>query len=200
MKTLNQVRDLTVASHNQHKLREIQAILGSAWRVQGALDVAPGSAWNETGSTFLENARIKIKALRPHTRGCLLADDSGLCVDALAGAPGVHSSSYGGIEGDHERNVDCLLRALQSIPDEKRSAHFYCLILFVDEHGIEQIFEGRCPGRITRVPKGLGGFGYDPIFVPDGFDISLSEMSEQQKNAISHRGQAMRNFSAQQGG
>lgn len=189
-------RQIVVASNNRHKLQEMQSILGSPWLVLGAREVAPNLTWDETGGTFLENARIKINALRPHVSGCILADDSGLCVDALKGAPGVHSSSYGGVEGDHQRNVERLLAAMDDIPDGKRGAHFYCLILFLNERGNEEIYEGRCYGQISRKPTGDNGFGYDPVFIPDGFNVSMAQLSEDDKNAISHRGRAMSAFMA----
>lgn len=187
-------RTLIVATNNKHKLDEIRSMAGSNFSVSGVSEIAPGLQWDETGKTFLENARIKISALRPHTKGCILADDSGLCVDALNGAPGVFSSSFGGIEGDHSRNVDKLLDVLSGIPNDKRGAHFYCLLLYVDETGKESRFEGRCFGRIAEHRAGLGGFGYDPVFIPDGFHVSMAEMTEAQKNEISHRGRAMSEF------
>ncbi len=189
-----ETRKLIVATNNRHKLDEIRAILGTSWIVFGASDVAAGISWDETGHTFLENARIKINALRRHTTDCVLADDSGLCVDALDGQPGVHSSSFGGVEGDHQRNVDHLLAALKDVHGERRGAHFYCLLLFVDESGNETRFEGRCDGHIAMERHGTGGFGYDPVFVPDGSDVSMAEMGDERKNAISHRGRAMREF------
>ncbi len=183
-----------VATNNQHKLQEIQSILGPRWRILGAQDVASGLSWDETGTSFLENARIKIAALRRHFKGCILADDSGLCVDALQGAPGVVSSSYGGVEGDHARNVARLLADLRDVPESLRGAHFYCLILFSNEKGEEKVFEGKCNGRILESPRGHGGFGYDPVFAPDGYSISMAEMAASDKNAISHRGLAMKAF------
>ena len=187
-------RKIIVATNNGHKLHEIRAILGDGWTVLGASDVAPGLTWEETGNTFLENARIKINALRPYTKDCVLADDSGLCVEAMGGRPGVHSSSYGGVEGDHKRNVEHLLAEMKDISADRRSAYFYCLLLFIDESGVEKKFEGRCAGRIATERRGFAGFGYDPVFVPDGFDISMAEMRDEQKNAVSHRGAAMRAF------
>lgn len=189
-----ETRKLIVATNNRHKLEEIRAILGESWVVLGASDVAPGITWDETGQTFLENARIKINALRRHTKDCVLADDSGLCVDALDGKPGVHSSSFGGVEGDHQRNVDHLLAVLKDVPLERRGAHFYCLLLFVNENGAETRFEGRCDGRIATERHGKGGFGYDPVFVPEGSEVSMAEMGDARKNAISHRGRAMYEF------
>lgn len=189
-----EVKELVVASNNQHKLLEIRAMLGPSWSVKGASEVAPNVGWDETGTTFLENARIKIAALRPYTKGCILADDSGLCVDELGGLPGVNSSSFGGVEGDHTRNIEHLLSVLRDVPNDRRGAHFYCLILFQDEASKESQFEGRCFGRIATVRRGVGGFGYDPIFMVGTSDTAMAEMSESEKNAISHRGQAMKAF------
>jgi XTP/dITP diphosphohydrolase len=190
------VRKIILASNNRHKIIEIQSLLGSDWRVLGASDVAPGVSWDETGDTFLENARIKVKALRPHTRGLILADDSGLCVDALDGAPGVHSSCFGGVEGDHARNTKRLLEVLKDVPETQRTCHFYCLLLLVDEKNREFQFEGRCQGKISYRPTGTGGFGYDPLFIPEGYSKSLAECTASEKNAISHRGLAMVEFKA----
>lgn len=183
---------LVVASNNRHKISEIQAILGSSWVVLGAADLAPGLVWEEVGKSFLENARIKINALKAQTSGALLlADDSGLCVDALDGSPGVYSSSFGGVEGDHPRNTRKLLDTLAHIPNGRRQAHFYCLLILIDQSGQEHIFEGRCHGRIAEKESGTGGFGYDPVFIPDGYTQSLADLTQDEKNAISHRGKAM---------
>jgi XTP/dITP diphosphohydrolase len=190
-------RQILLATNNHHKISEIQAILGPGWQVIGVSDVAPGLTWQETGNSFLDNARIKIGALRPHFNGAILADDSGLCVDALDGRPGVHSSSYGGVEGDHRRNLSKLLNYMVSIPAGRRGAHFYCLLLLSLADGQECIFEGRCEGRLSFAPSGGGGFGYDPIFIPEGFDVSMADLTDDQKNLISHRGKAVRAFKDQ---
>jgi XTP/dITP diphosphohydrolase len=183
-------RTLVIASNNQHKLSEFRAILSDHWTVKGARDLDPQVTWDESGQTFLENARIKIAALRGLTNGYILADDSGLCVDGLGGAPGVHSSSFGGIEGDHPRNVEALLRAMNALPAGARKAHFYCLLLLSCPDGAELKFEGRCHGVIAASVSGDGGFGYDPVFVPDGHDRSMASMPTSLKNSISHRGVA----------
>lgn len=185
------MKQIVLASNNRHKVKEIQAIFGPSWRVLSAADIDPGLRWDEIGQTFLENARIKINALRPHVSGLILADDSGLCVDALGGEPGVHSSSYGGVEGDHARNTAKLLEVMESIPENRRQAHFYCLLLLVDEQNQEHLFEGRSEGKIASNGAGVGGFGYDPVFIPHGFSQTMAELSEVEKNAISHRGRAM---------
>jgi XTP/dITP diphosphohydrolase len=184
------VKSLVVATNNRHKLAELRSLFGAEWRISGASDVAPGLTWDETGDSFEANARIKIAALRPFTAGYILADDSGLCVDALKGKPGVHSSSFGGVEGDHPRNVRALLDAMRGVAEPLRTARFYCLLLLSDPTGREFKFEGTCEGRILRETSGEGGFGYDPVFLPDGFSVSMAAMSEDQKNKISHRGRA----------
>lgn len=188
------LKQLVVATNNAHKLDEIRGLLGRDWRVLGAGDVAPGVTWEETGLTFLENARIKITALRPFTTGPILADDSGLCVDALDGRPGVFSSSFGGVEGDHGKNVTHLLQEMLGAPSGSRGAHFYCLLLYSQALGEEASFEGRCHGQISTFRRGAGGFGYDPVFLVGASGVSMAEMSPDGKNAVSHRGLAMRDF------
>lgn len=191
-------RTLVVASNNKHKLHEIRSILGDLWTVISAQEMAPDVMWDETGTTFLENARIKIKALRPYTSGCILADDSGLCVDALEGRPGVWSSSYGGVEGDHARNCAKLLQDMANVPDGKRQAYFICLLVFEDENQRESIYEGRCSGSITTGLEGEGGFGYDPLFYVPECRCTLAALSDSEKNKLSHRGRAMQQFMAAQ--
>lgn len=193
----NEGKRILLATNNHHKISEIQAILGPDWQIIGVSDVAPGLTWDETGGSFIENARIKVNALRPHFKGPILADDSGLCVDALDGRPGVHSSSYGGVEGDHRRNLNKLMNEMETIPAGRRGAHFYCLLLLSLADGQERIFEGRCDGKISFAPSGGRGFGYDPVFIPDGFNVSMAELSDDQKNSISHRGRAVRDLKDQ---
>lgn len=187
-------RTVVVASNNQHKLSELRALLGDSWRVLSAQEVAPGVTWDESGQTFIENARIKIRALRAHTNHAVLADDSGLCVQALGGAPGVGSSSYGGIDGDHTLNNQRLLREMAPIPAGQREAYFTCVIVFVDEGGQEAIYEGKCSGSIAEVMDGAGGFGYDCLFYLPQFGVTMAKLSDAEKNKISHRGQAMQKF------
>ena len=188
---MNGVRTLVVASNNAHKIEELSAILGPKWKVLSAQEVAPGLTWAETGNTFVENARIKVRALRQFTKLCVLADDSGLCVDALDGRPGVVSSSFGGVEGDHARNNARLLRELSGVETEKRTASFICVLVFQDQWGRELVCEGRCDGAVASIPHGQGGFGYDPIFVVRELNCTMASLSETAKNSISHRGKAM---------
>lgn len=189
-------RTLVLASNNKHKLQEIRAILGPSWRVIAAQDVAPDITWDETGTTFVENAKIKLKALRPHTAGCILADDSGLCVEALDGKPGVWSSSYSGHEGDHAANTAKLLKDMEGVPQAKRQAYFICVLVFEDESGKQHIYEGKCHGEIATAREGSGGFGYDPIFYLPDRGKMMASLTENQKNEISHRGRAMAQFIA----
>ncbi len=146
----------------------------------------------EDTGTFLGNARKKALALRARlpAGAWALADDSGLCVDALDGAPGVESAYYAGPQGDGAANLRKLLATLRDVPDERRGAHFRCVLLLLGPDGEEHSFEGRCPGRLLREARGGAGFGYDPIFVPEGFTQSYAELGDDVKNRISHRARA----------
>ena len=177
-------RALVVATHNKNKLREIREIL-PGWEITGE-----DSGAEETAETFAGNALIKARAVAArHPGAWVLADDSGLEVDALGGAPGVRSSRYAGREGDTPANNALLLKNLAGVAN--RGAHFTCVIALVAPDGAERLFEGRCAGRIAEEPSGDGGFGYDPLFVPDGCDKSFAALSAEEKNAISHRGRAL---------
>lgn len=174
-----------VATHNAHKLAEIGEIL------KGAALVADDPAVEETADTFAGNALIKARAVAArHPGAWTLADDSGLCVDALHGAPGVHSARYAGEPCSTPRNNAKLLAALQGVGN--RRAAFHCCVALVDPAGIEHVVEGVCPGRILESPSGAAGFGYDPLFVPDGHTKTFAELAGSVKNAISHRGRALR--------
>jgi len=144
----------------------------------------------ETGTTFEENALLKARTICKLTGLPALADDSGICVDALNGAPGLYSARYSG-NGDAANN-EKLLDALKDVPDEKRTAYFICVAAYVRPDGFEVIEEGRFYGRILHQVVGSGGFGYDPLFAPNGMNCSSAELSAQEKDAISHRGKAMR--------
>lgn len=175
---------LIVATHNAHKLREIGQIL-PGWDIRGE-----DSGAEETAETFVGNARIKARAIAPRHPGTwVMADDSGLEVVALGGAPGVRSARYAGRDGDASANNALLLRNLSGVAD--RRARFTCAIVLVAPDGMEHEVEGHCPGHIAETPSGAGGFGYDPLFVPDGYDRSFAELSPDEKNAISHRGRAL---------
>lgn len=186
---------LYLASGNAHKAQEFQALAdasGLPLEIHSARDLGGMPRVVEDSGTFIGNARKKAQALRPlaPADAWVLADDSGLCVDALGGAPGVESAYYAGPAGDGAANLAKLVDATREIPDDRRRAHFRCVLVVLDGSGREQIFQGRCDGRLARVPRGGRGFGYDPLFVPDGFSQSLAELTEAEKNAISHRGRA----------
>ena len=177
-------RRLVVATHNKNKVREIGEILPD-WTI-----VPEDSGAEETAETFAGNALLKARALAPrHPGAWVMADDSGLEVDALGGAPGVRSARYAGRDGDTPANNALLLKNLVGVED--RRAHFTCAIALVAPDGSEHVVEGCCQGRIQDAPSGAGGFGYDPLFVPDGHKRSFAELSPDEKNAISHRGRAL---------
>ena len=176
---------LYIATHNAHKIREISQILPD-FEVEGddPADV------EETASDFAGNALIKVRAIAPrHPGAWCMADDSGLEVAALGGAPGVRSARYAGEPTNTPANNALLLKNLDGAAD--RRANFTCAVALVGPDGREHVVFGRVFGRIALAPSGAEGFGYDPLFVPDGFDHSFAELSAAEKNAISHRGRAL---------
>lgn len=180
-----------VATHNPHKLRELVEILDSLELEQAPdrLELPP-----EDGETFADNALAKARAAHTATGMAAIADDSGIEARALGGRPGVRSARYAGLEAGDEQNLALLLRELAGAAD--RSVAYVCALAFVDEGGAEHLFEGRCEGELATVPRGSGGFGYDPAFVPDdtGPDDrrTMAELTAAEKHAISHRGRAAR--------
>lgn len=189
-------RILYLASNNRHKAEELTAMTGGLFDVRLAKELDPNVSWDETGETFVANARIKAETVRRLTSAAVLADDSGLEVDALGGAPGVHSSRYAGTDGDDAGNNAKLLLALADVPDDRRTARFVCTLYFVDEQGHVQTFRGECRGTILRAKRGAKGFGYDPLFLVDGDGRTMAEMPEADKNAVSHRSRAVAAFLA----
>ena len=188
---------LVLATHNPHKLGELRAILDgrvpglNPEDVVGAGDVG-ASEPREDGVTFSENALIKARALTAYTGLPAVADDSGLCVDVLGGAPGIFSARWAGGHGDDAANLRLLLDQLRDVGPEHRAAHFACAAAFVTPDGFEHVEFGEFHGTLTYQPRGSGGFGYDPILVPDGDTRTSAELSPAEKNAISHRGKAFR--------
>ena len=181
---------LIIASHNPGKIREFQALLGHRWQVRPQAEVGVGDV-KETGSTFVENALIKARHACARTRCAALADDSGLVVPALGGAPGLRSARYSG--GGDEANNALLLRNMATLEAEDRAA-FYLAVVVLLEHADDPtplIAEGRWHGRIATVPRGTGGFGYDPLFVADGYERHAAELSAEEKNRVSHRAVAV---------
>ena len=185
---------LVLATKNTGKVVEFRRILaefGAENLEVVGLDVFPDIGdIEETGKTFEENSLLKARTICKLTGLAALADDSGICVDALNGAPGLYSARYSG-KGDQANN-EKLLQELKDVPDEKRGAYFICVAAYVRPDGFEKVEEGRFYGKIMHQIKGTGGFGYDPLFQPDGLNCSSAELSAEEKDAISHRGKAMR--------
>jgi XTP/dITP diphosphohydrolase len=187
------VTELVVATRNAGKLREIRHLLEEAGlRVVGLEAFGALPEVDEDGATFAANAAKKAETIARLTGRPCLADDSGLTVDALGGEPGVHSARYAGAQGDDAANNARLLRELAAVPDDRRRGAFYCVMALARPGQATVFFEGRVTGRILHAPRGSGGFGYDPLFLVDGFDRTMAELPLAQKNRISHRGQALR--------
>lgn len=185
--------ELVIASKNPGKIREIRGVLAlSGLELLTFEDLADWLEPEETGSTFEQNAAIKARTLVEIFGRAALADDSGLVVEALGGRPGVHSSRYAGEEGDADRNMARLLDELEGVPAERRAAKFVCVAFLAFPGGESLVTSGECPGRILTERRGAGGFGYDPVFLPEGYDQSMAELSLDEKNSISHRGKALR--------
>ena len=184
---------LVLATQNAHKVGELQEILTAAG-VDVELVALPSDAPHvvEDELTFAGNAAKKARSAAAATGLPAVADDSGLCVDALNGMPGIFSARWAGSHGDDAANLRLLLDQVGDVPDEHRGASFVCAAALALPSGEERVVEGRLVGRIVREPRGSGGFGYDPIFVPDGLDVTTAEMAPEDKNAISHRGNAFR--------
>lgn len=183
---------IIIATHNAHKAAELRGLLAPlGFDVKMLPELTDAPEPEETGDTFEENARIKAAAALELTGLPCLADDSGLCVDALGGAPGIYSARYGGLESAGERNAH-LLRQMDKVSE--RGAEFVCHIICLFPDGREISAEGRCRGEILREPRGSGGFGYDPLFYMPERGASMAEMTEEEKGRLSHRGLALRAF------
>ncbi|MBR1583908.1 MAG: ribonuclease PH [Clostridia bacterium] len=183
-------RTIVIASNNAHKIMEISDMLDERFRVISMREAGFDGEIDENGATFEENAIIKAKAVMQATGLCALADDSGLSVDALDGAPGVHSARYAGTHGDDRANNDLLIENMAGIPAEDRTAQFVCAMALALPNGEVRTAEGACPGVITYTPRGSGGFGYDPYFEYLSGE-TFAEMAQEEKNRISHRAHAM---------
>jgi XTP/dITP diphosphohydrolase len=184
---------LIVATRNEHKLRELEEILSpiDVEPMPAGIEVPP-----ETGTTFADNALIKARAVHRATGAPTVADDSGIAAAALGGRPGVHSARFAGPDATDEQNLDLLIS--QVAKHEDRSVAYVCVLAYIDANGDEKLFEGRCDGMLITEPRGTGGFGYDPAFVPTdtgpGDERTMAELDPAEKNAISHRGRAARAF------
>jgi XTP/dITP diphosphohydrolase len=186
---------LVLATRNAKKLAELDRLLraeGLNVEILGTDSFSDLPEIAETEATFAGNALLKARAVAAHTGLPAIADDSGLCVDALNGMPGVLSARWAGGHGDDDANLDLVLAQLADVPAERRGARFVCAAALATPDGHEEVVEGRVEGVLLMKRRGTGGFGYDPIFRPHGFDLTTAEMTAEQKDAISHRGHAMR--------
>ena len=187
------MKKLVLASGNRGKVREINQLLsGSGFEVIPQTDFEVPEA-EETGLTFVENAILKARNAAEHSGLPAIADDSGIEVDVLRGAPGIHSARYAGPGASDEDNVMKLLEELKGVPDEQRTARFQCLMVYMEHAGdpTPLICQGTWEGAILRAPRGDNGFGYDPVFHVPGHDCSSAELDPETKNSLSHRGKAL---------
>ena len=186
--------ELVVATHNRHKTREIQHILGPEFKVRDLRAHADVSEIRESGTSFEENAKLKALAASKELPALVIADDSGLEVDALGGAPGVYSARYAGASATDRDKIDKLLRELARVraTDDGRRARFRCVVALARNGHLLETFEGIVEGSIADEARGDSGFGYDPIFIPEGLKQTFGELPTQVKNTISHRAKAIR--------
>ena len=189
---------LVIATNNSHKAQEFAEVLGDGWRVITAKDIG-NIDWDENGKTFFENSKIKAIAVTKRLpeelkNAIVIADDSGLCVDALDGAPGIYSSRFSGVNATDSSNNTLLLQKLSDTPAELRTAHFICALTIFQNGKLLTSIEGKFEGTISETAVGEGGFGYDPLFIPSGYDKAVATFSTDLKNKISHRGQALAMF------
>jgi len=190
---------LIVATRNAHKTREIEQIFGSALPVRDLTAHPEISEITESGTSFEENAKLKAIAVSRKLPGLVIADDSGLEVDALGGAPGVRSARYPGVNASDTERIAKLLSRIANVgaKSDQRRARFRCVLAVAREGRVLATFEGVVDGRITDRPRGTHGFGYDPIFIPGGFEETFAELPEEVKNNISHRAKAIRKLQAE---
>jgi XTP/dITP diphosphohydrolase len=192
------MHQLLLATRNSHKTREFAEILGNEFEVRDLADVAEVPAVEETGLTFEENAILKAVETSKHFQGLVVADDSGLAVDALHGAPGIYSARYAGECATDAENVAKILGELAGCDPAagQPAARFHCALALAQDGKILATFAGAIEGRIVRTPRGSAGFGYDPVFEPSGFTRTFGELSSAEKNRISHRARAIRTLRA----
>ncbi len=185
---------LFLATRNRHKTREIQTMLGEEVTVRDATEIPELPEIDETGTTFEENARLKAEEISNHVSGFVLADDSGLEVDALGGEPGIYSARYSGAGCTDLQNTELVLEKMKGVPAEKRNARFRCVLAVARDGKTMATFNGTVEGRLALQIDGEGGFGYDPIFIPEGYETSFGQLSSEIKNSMSHRGRALAQF------
>lgn len=187
------MRRIVLATRNEHKVGELRAILaelGVAVDLVGVSEYPDVPDVAETELSFSGNALLKAVAVAEATGLPAIADDSGICVDALNGMPGIFSARWAGKHGDDEANLDLLLAQVSDVPEEHRGAKFVCAAALAEPDGRQVVEEGRIEGTLLRARRGQGGFGYDPIFQPHGYQVSTAELSSEEKNRISHRRRA----------
>jgi XTP/dITP diphosphohydrolase len=193
------MKKIVLATANTHKVIEFQRILGEllpGLELIASSDFSKVPVIEETGATFAENALLKAKVINEFTKLPAIADDSGLVVEALNGAPGIFSARYAGINATDQENVAKLISDIDNIDDSLLEASFECAIALVDwERNLELVVQGQMPGRVIKQVRGANGFGYDPMFIPQGFSKTAAELSDQDKDKISHRGIALRKMS-----
>ena len=186
--------NIIIASNNQGKIREFKKMLEPmGYTVLSQSEAGINLEVEETGTTFKENATLKAKAIYDLTHTAVLADDSGIEVEFLNMEPGIYSARYMGLDSDEARR-NCILEKLQGVEESKRAARFVCCICYIDENGNTKYAEGYWNGKIATEAKGNNGFGYDPIFIPDGENITSAEMLPEEKNSKSHRALALKNL------
>lgn len=186
------MKKVVIATKNKGKVQDFKAIFQPlGYEVVSMLDVAPNLEIEETGKTFEENARLKAEALAEKLNMVVIADDSGLEVDALGGEPGVFSARYAG-DHDDEANIQKVLKKLENVPEDKRGARFVCVLAIAGPNMETHTVKGTCEGIITTEKRGSNGFGYDPIFYVPEINRTMAELSAEEKGAISHRGNAIK--------
>jgi XTP/dITP diphosphohydrolase len=190
---------LIVATRNAHKTREIEQIFGSGLTVRDLTAHPEISEITESGTSFEENAKLKAIAVSRKLPGLVIADDSGLEVDALGGAPGIQSARYAGVNANDKEKIAKLLSLVANIEakSDQRRARFRCVLAVARGGQVLATFEGVVDGKIAERPCGSNGFGYDPIFIPNGFEETFAELPEEEKNNISHRAKAIRKLQAE---
>ncbi len=185
---------LVIASRNDHKIEEMRRILEQAgldMELVGTAEFPDFSDVEETGTTFAANAMLKARAVSEFTGLPAVGDDSGLCVDALNGMPGILSARWSGTHGNDRANLELLLAQISQVPTDRRGASFVCVAAYVHPDGTEFVVEGEMAGTLIDASRGANGFGYDPIFIPQGHQITSAEMTSELKDSISHRGKAL---------
>jgi len=189
------MKEIILATNNQNKVKEMkQKLLAFGINVLSQSEAGVNIDVEETGETFKENAEIKATAIYELLKKPVIADDSGLCIDFLEGAPGVHSHRFAGENATDADRINIVLEKLKDVPEEKRTARFMCCVCYIDENGEKHFFEDKAEGIIGYEPKGTNGFGFDPIFHYENDQRSFAEYSPEEKNAVSHRGKAVAQF------